>query len=88
MGQHPIARWRALSPPISRTRLAREVGISQPALLEIERGTTNPSADTIRQLVTATEALRPGRGLTAGQILGTEPFQADEDEDAASEAAA
>lgn len=73
MEQHPVARWRAVHPRISRTRLAREIEISQPALLVIENG-GGMSESTIRALVAATGRLRPGHGLTAGQILGVEAY--------------
>jgi transcriptional regulator with XRE-family HTH domain len=86
MEQHPIARWRALAPPVSQAALAREIGIAQPSLWSIERGATQPSANTVRALVAATERLRPGRGLSAGQILGTELSPSPQSEEASAAA--
>ena len=78
---HPIVKWRkSQSPPRSMNSLAKSVGIASPSMLAIERG-GGMSRPTIEALVRIT-------GLTAGQILGLEPYEPESDDATAAGAAA
>jgi transcriptional regulator with XRE-family HTH domain len=78
--RHPITRWRENQKPRwSMNSLAKSVGIASPSMLAIERG-GGMSRPTIEALVRIT-------GLTAGQILGLEPYEPESDATAAEAAA-
>ena len=71
---HPIRKWRDAT-ATKAVDLAAEVGIAPASLSYIESGRNGCRLSTLRALVEATEKLRPGHGLTAGQILGSEPYE-------------
>jgi len=71
---HSIKRWRQAH-GLTQTELAQRSGVGVSTLCKVETGTRNGMRlSALAALVQATESLRPGHGLTAGQILGTEPY--------------
>lgn len=72
----PLAAWRAVY-NVSQADLARAAGVSQPTISNMERAATPqdnatlaPRLPTLVAVAAATESLRPGRGMTAAQLLG------------------
>ena len=74
MDEHPVRRWRRAH-GVTQDVLAAAVGIKGPSIHFIEHRRNGMKDETLRALVAATERLRPGHGLTAGQILGTESYE-------------
>ena len=64
-----IAKYRKLN-GISQKYLAQKINISAQGLLKIEKGKTNPRADTLDKIV---ETL----GITPNQLFGVEPITED-----------
>lgn len=71
---HPLRQFRR-GLGITQDVMAREAGVSVAAISAYETGMRSPRLGAIRALVAATELFRPGCGLTAGQILGLEPYE-------------
>ena len=61
-----IAKYRKLN-GMSQKYLAQKIDISSQGLLKIEKGKTNPRADTLDKIV---ETL----GITPNQLFGMEPI--------------
>lgn len=69
--EHPLTTWRGWT-GVSQSTLANLVGVRPSMISRIESGVRRPGPEALVRLVAVTERLAPGRGLTAGQILGTE----------------
>lgn len=59
---------------ITQSELADAAGTTFAAISAIETDKSAPSEAMLRAIVEAAESLRPGRGITAGQIIGTEEW--------------
>ena len=74
---HPMQEWRD-EHDITQERLAVMAGLDRTTICKIEMGDRGASRAALAGLLVAMDVLRPGRALTAGQVLGFESYSSPE----------